>query len=279
MFVVNKKTDENIYWRCRTRRCQAKCLTNSDMEPLSHASRHNHDSLTNDELQKMKHRQSIKRKVEDCPNQRPTKLICSAIKGKSHIYQFNEVRNLRKAISRKKLSLRPKLPTDLEDTLNTLSSMIDQTYPEGAEMVKVVTKGIVILFTEDGLHKLSSHGVLLGDGTFKVTPRHFHQLFTLHVCLDNGYVIPTVYALLPDKKTSTYKNFVELLINECSKRGRQLNMEQVVLDFEIGMWKALRSFFPNVSIRGYRFHLAHLVEKNSTITTHKHIQGKRKPSW
>ena len=49
---------------------------------------------------------------------------------------------------------------------------------------------------------------------------------------------------------------LELLIIECEKHGKKLSLQQFDLGFEIGMWKALRQLFPNVLIRGCRFHLA-----------------------
>lgn len=73
---------------------------------------------------------------------------------------FSIFDNPQKVVSRKKLSLRPKLPVDREDTLCTLSSLIGQTSPEGARMVKVVNRGIVLLFTDVGLNNLCSHDVL-----------------------------------------------------------------------------------------------------------------------
>lgn len=49
---------------------------------------------------------------------------------------------------------------------------------------------------------------------------------------------------------------LELFILECGKLGKKLSHQQFVLDFEIGLWKALRQLFPNVLSRGSCFYLA-----------------------
>ena len=46
------------------------------------------------------------------------------------------------------------------------------------------------------------------DGTFKVTPRLFRQLFTLHVMMQ-GKLVPCVYALMLCKQKSAYSEFFD----------------------------------------------------------------------
>jgi hypothetical protein len=51
----------------------------------------------------------------------------------------------------------------------------------------------------------------LMDGTFKIQPCLFKQLFTIHVPFENTHhTIPVFYALLPNKEMDTY----ERLFNE-----------------------------------------------------------------
>lgn len=44
------------------------------------------------------------------------------------------------------------------------------------------------------------------DGTFKVTPSIFFQVYTIHVMYKDA-VVPLVYALLPNKTEETYQRY------------------------------------------------------------------------
>lgn len=63
---------------------------------------------------------------------------------------------------------------------------------------------ILIFATEKNLHHLAQSTVLLVDGTFKVTPPLFYQLYTVHAVL-HGVVMPMAYGLLPSKSEDTYR--------------------------------------------------------------------------
>lgn len=70
------------------------------------------------------------------------------------------------------------------------------------------------------------------DGTFRVAPTLFYQLYTIHGRYKKQ-VIPLMYILLPDKKQSTYI----LMLNNIKKvsENNQLtfNPEKVQIDFEM----------------------------------------------
>ncbi|CAF4411559.1 unnamed protein product [Rotaria socialis] len=55
---------------------------------------------------------------------------------------------------------------------------------------------------------------LLVDGTFKVTPSIFYQLYAVHVVYRNA-VLPVVFALLPNKTQQTYRRFIDKLSEIC----------------------------------------------------------------
>ena len=61
-----------------------------------------------------------------------------------------------------------------------------------------------------------------------VAPNLWAQVYTVHALLQ-GYTIPAVYALLPDKKQTTYFRMWEGLF---AKLGELLEMPNVYLDFE-----------------------------------------------
>ena len=57
--------------------------------------------------------------------------------------------------------------------------------------------------TVGNLEKLCEAETIYIDGTFKASLQLFYQLFTVHAVY-NGQHFPFVYALLPNKTTSTY---------------------------------------------------------------------------
>ena len=76
------------------------------------------------------------------------------------------------------------------------------------------------------------------DGTFKVVPEHFFQLYTIHAQKD-GYIFPCVYALLQAKTEETY----ERMLSELLKLELELNPTSIMSDFEKAAINALESNF------------------------------------
>ena len=56
---------------------------------------------------------------------------------------------------------------------------------------------------------LSYSNTWLVDGTFKLSPEIFYQIYTIHVEL-NGFAPPCVYVLLLNKLEKTYNRMIEL---------------------------------------------------------------------
>ena len=67
----------------------------------------------------------------------------------------------------------------------------------------------------------------------------------------SGFVVPVCYALLPNKKNSTYVRMLELLC----EAWPQMNPKKISLDFEIGIINAFRNRFPDTEMNGCFFHL------------------------
>ena len=71
-------------------------------------------------------------------------------------------------------------------------------------------------------HLLKLSNTWLVDGTFKLSPEIFYQIYTIHVEL-NGFAPPCVYVLLPNKTEKTYNRMIEMLSEETNpKPGKKL---------------------------------------------------------
>ena len=78
---------------------------------------------------------------------------------------------------------------------------------------------ILIFSTTSNINLLAMSQHWYADGTFKVVPPLFEQLYTIHGLQDN-VAVPLIYALLPNKTEETYltllreiKNYFLLLLH------------------------------------------------------------------
>jgi hypothetical protein len=86
---------------------------------------------------------------------------------------------------------------------------------------------------------------------FDIVTKLFTQLVTIHGITNDGWVFPLVYALLPDKKASSYKCLFE-----------QLRPDMVLLDFERATMRAIREVCPDVELQGCHFHFTQSLYRN-----------------
>ncbi|XP_064467768.1 uncharacterized protein LOC135378621 [Ornithodoros turicata] len=117
------------------------------------------------------------------------------------------------------------------------------------------TERVIIFGSPAMLSALRSSDFWLADGTFKVAPQLFFQLYPVH-CRVNGSVLPAVYALMTHKTTTAYITLLTALKNEC---GHENQPDVVVLDFEQAAINAFQDVFPNTVVRGCFFHLSQCI--------------------
>ena len=115
--------------------------------------------------------------------------------------------------------------------------------------------GLIIFSCLSNIQCLCSVSEIFMDGTYKCCPKFFSRLYTIHG-LKNGHYIPLVYALLSGKSESTYRHCISAVIEFCSKHGCQFKHSIVHVDFELSVINVMKEFFPDVIIKGCRFHLA-----------------------
>ena len=71
---------------------------------------------------------------------------------------------------------------------------------------------IVIFFATDYMLKVFARAAAVsGDGTFKMSPKYWKQLFILCAEISDGIWVPCAFAILPDKKQATYLALFELV--------------------------------------------------------------------
>jgi hypothetical protein len=97
---------------------------------------------------------------------------------------------------------------------------------------------VLIFASQTNLEWLQRHPEWYIDGTFSISPELFKQLFTFQIVV-NGYNLPLVYALLPNKTTETYSKTLNMLYAHLSPD----KVKKIVwrCDFELTIWNSLTS--------------------------------------
>ena len=110
----------------------------------------------------------------------------------------------------------------------------------------------ILVFGDNEMIKyLQSSPSWLADGTFKLSPKMFYQLYTVHI-QGPGIAPACVYGFLPNKTESTYKRFLDILLSLLPNA----DPEKVLIDFELAAMKAFEKALPNANISGCFFHLS-----------------------
>ena len=102
---------------------------------------------------------------------------------------------------------------------------------------------MVILTTNNNLRVLADCHTLFMDGTFKVAPRIYQQLWTIHGQYQ-GYIVPLVFALIGDKRKETYYEVADRTKRRKVQLDLILKPETLTSDFETGLLPAIRHHFP-----------------------------------
>ena len=110
---------------------------------------------------------------------------------------------------------------------------------------------ILIFGSVQALELLGQSLHWFSDGTFKVCPEIFYQLYTLHALI-NERVIPCIYALLPNKTEETYHRF----FSEVAVVLQQYVPSDIMMDFELASINASSVNFPGVEMKGCFYHLS-----------------------
>ena len=88
----------------------------------------------------------------------------------------------------------------------------------------------------------------LADGTFKLGPQKFQQLYTVHI-QGPGIASACAYRFLPNKTESIYKRFLENLLLLFPNAAP----DKVLINFEPGAMIAIEKALPNDTISGCFF--------------------------
>ena len=116
----------------------------------------------------------------------------------------------------------------------------------------------MLFTTEDLLQQLALASKWSVDGTHRVAPKHFSQLFITMMKVNEKWV-PAVNGLLPDHEKDSYFLNVKMTKYAMEKRGLHIKIQSIMSDFEVGIQTAAQEAFPGVVLKGCKFHYGQAV--------------------
>lgn len=259
-FVFHKFGDEKRIWVCdryRHAKCPARMHTSIGLENvtiISELGSHNHpENPINVELRQV--RTKIRQDAKST-NDQPASIISRNVGHVSAAAQgvLPLKQNLKRTIRDVRASgvgslVQPHrredivLPASFQKSKGGADFLLFDSGPEASR--------ILVFATRENLDFLASCPVWLADGTFKVAPSLFDQLFVLHG-IRGGVTCPLVYALLPNRKTETYSRVLSALLD--SQAG--LAPTTIMTDFERAELSAFNEAFPRAEQKGCFFHFS-----------------------
>ena len=115
--------------------------------------------------------------------------------------------------------------------------------------------GRLLVFCADSeLALIHQSEFLICDGTFEMSPDTSYQLYTIHGFV-RGESLPLLSALLPNKKTDTYREMFQALRTALTSRyGSHGAVHTFLTDFELAAINSIQEIFPETRVKGCSFH-------------------------
>lgn len=270
-YQKDKEHNNVIYWVCNKKfnkqiQCKSR-LTTTNLEDskcmiLRNNTLHNHCETTTAEESK----NSMKRSIEDSVSKwkyMKTSVVINKLHASENIGDLPNDSILKSRINYRKRKLYPKQPTCLQDITEDFIN-IESTNGEKFLLHSSTDHSILILGTLNNLTMLCSASHWMADGTFKIVPSIYEQLFTIFGLIHDVYY-PLVYVLMCDRKQVTYEYMLDSMLKVCYEYDIETPSRFVVhLDYEIASSNAFRNIFPMCEINRCLFHLTQSIYRHVT---------------
>ncbi|CAF1988425.1 unnamed protein product [Rotaria magnacalcarata] len=125
------------------------------------------------------------------------------------------------------VTIRRQCINDKTDADGRLPDRLRKT-DRGEDFILFEDEKLIIFSSKINLSLLKENKHWFADGTFKVCPDDFYQLFTLHAMMTDT-IIPLVYGLLIGKSNNDYNLFFEKIFEQ-----DDFQPESIMTDFETG---------------------------------------------
>jgi hypothetical protein len=114
---------------------------------------------------------------------------------------------------------------------------------------------LIMIGSVELLDSLARADLWLADGTFKVVPNVFFQLYSMHFSFGSGITPAALYCLLSNKTAATY----DMVLRQLKLLVPLAAPRKILVDFERAAMNAFSSAFPDATVTGCYFHLCQSV--------------------
>ena len=124
-----------------------------------------------------------------------------------------------------------------------------------------LSQKIIVFCSQEQKNAMNTAQYWIADGTFDVVSKTlFAQLFIITSMTPTGITVPTLFALLPNKETSSYQRVFQLLKDE------SLSPKSLKTDFEKAIFRGFKNCFPGAEVSGCDTHFKGALRRKLTST-------------
>jgi hypothetical protein len=259
---VKVRTNANgqIYWRCKMYQsfCKAHLVTAGDRIVNNADQEHNHNgnsatSLARKAVGEMKKKMT---EISATPGAAAGSIACSL--SNDVLMALPKRSTLNRTLQRHRQAV---MTTD-DDGVVLPPPPRDATFDIPPRFVNMVLYDsgvgpdrLIILGCDDLLDGLARSELWIADGTFKVLPSMFFQLYSIHFELQPGMNPGAIYCLLPNKQRAVYDRVMEQL----KMLVPAANPRRILVDFESAAMSSFAAAYPNATVAGCYFHLTQSI--------------------
>ena len=257
LYRLDKRHLETLSLRCTKTGCKGRLTTPWNFREVANGVRRGEHSHPPDPVlvEVRRAEEEMKRLATETENP-PRRVVQDVLSTASQevVQRVGSATNMREVVRRKRRRFeeddieeeadeqqRPRLPPALRQSLR------------GEHFLQVDEEDIKIFATIPMLNVLSNSTHWLADGTFKLAPQAFLQIYTVHAIV-RDHALPVAYALLKNKTRAAYTRMWDHM-----KALVHLQPESVMIDFEAASKRAIEENFPNATVAGCMFHLGQSI--------------------
>lgn len=262
LYIFDKRSVDlsKNFWRCEMKNeCKARIHTSANTnQVIKEVNQHSHGSDAA-KINVAKIMTRIKRRATET-TEIPSMLLNIALQDTSTsvLAKMPKKDSIRKTIQRirNETQSAPPQPTNRAAIIIPIEYQMIEGEPQQSENFLLWDSGEgdnnrILIFGRESIGQWSNQITrMYVDGTFSLAPVLFSQIYVV-LANRGGFVLPILYALLPNKEGETYRR----MFNAVRELWPNLNPSSISIDFEQASIGAVRENFPNCAIHGCLFHL------------------------
>ncbi|KAL8614876.1 hypothetical protein ACOMHN_042834 [Nucella lapillus] len=265
IYQRHKSSGALLHWRCWRETCRAKVKTNifdvDNPQPRIRVVKRNDHNHPDDSAmtEAISFRQQLQEVAAADPT-RPSRRIYNTQVAQIHRAQGGGDRpqlpsylSVRASLQRTRNANIPAIPRNVAGV--AIDGPWAQTWLQDRLLQNLDNYwGIAVFATEENLLKLRDCRVIYLDGTFKVCPRPYQQVFEVFGELQ-GHVVPFVHVLMEHRTTGHYRQVFQFLKTTIRRlTHHNWRPHTVICDFEQALHSAVETELPRTAISACYFH-------------------------